>query len=155
MKNKKLIAVLGFALLAVALFNTEKFVTAAANIYGSVLVGNVNPNGQPIDDAALIGRKYKTFSNSTTETVVCSAACVLDGIYLSSGATSSYIILADTATADGSATSAQTVFPYIYAPGAGVNSAPLANVKPVLFTNGMTVDASATGIYATIVYHMQ
>lgn len=150
--NKKLVTILGIAVLAVAFFalKGEKIVNAAWS-YGSVWTP-INQAGQPVNDAALIGRQYKKFTNSTTETVVCSAPCVLDSILITSGATSNYLTLADSTTAGG----ATPFMGGIYMPGSGKNSVPLSGFPPIETQYGLTVDANAAdGFEAIIAYHLK
>jgi hypothetical protein len=151
MKRLKLIVFAGLAAIALQVCFGDKLISAATNV-GSAVTTNVNQDGLPINDAALVGRTYKVFQNSTTETVVCSGPCVLDGIYLTSGTASNYLIFRDTATADGSGTS---ILPAVYKPAEGANSTPLSGFVPIVTTIGLTVDSNAGTGFALIAYHMK
>jgi len=148
MKNLKLIAALGLAIFAIGLFNVESL---KAVFPSSLMVTNVNQNDEPINDAALIGRKYLNLSNSTTETLVCASPCVVDAILMSSGATSNYLILSDSTTAAGNGNK----IAWLAMPGANANSQSFIGA-PIGTRYGLTVDASAAdGYSATVVYHMK
>jgi len=150
MKNLKLIAILGLAVFAISLVGHDNLLKAG-KYGGSMLITNVNPEDQPINDAALIGRKYKNLSNSTTETVVCDSPCVIDAILMSSGATSNYLILSDSTTASGNGNK----IAWLAMPGANANSQSFIGA-PIGTRYGLTVDASAAdGYSATVVYHMK
>jgi hypothetical protein len=151
MKNIKLIAIVGFVAIALQVLMGEKVMQAATNV-GSALTTNLNQDGKPINDAKLVGRKYKTVANSTTETLVCSGPCVLDSIFLSSGTAGGYIILADTTAVDGTGT---VILPAIYVTGNSNNVNPLDGFPPIVTTIGLTVDASAANIVTVIGYHMK
>ena len=149
MKNIKLIAIIGLAVIAIQFFLGEKLIRAAST-NASLLVSNVNQNDEPINDAALIGRKYKVVENSTTETLVCSSPCVLDGVYITSGAATTYLIFADTTAVNGTGT---VIIPGMYLPAAGVNSVPLSGFPPIATTIGLTVDANVASGSVLIAYH--
>jgi hypothetical protein len=150
MKNLKLIAVICAVALAFGYVNSDNILSAAS--YGSAMKVNVNQNDQPINDADLVGRKYKLFTNTTTASEVCSSACVLDGIFITSGAASNYLMLYDSTTLAGG----DAVFERIAMPGANTNSIPLADLAPVSFDYGLTIDANAAdGFSAVVVYHMK
>ena len=150
MKNKKLIVLLGLSLLAFGLINSDKILKASGS--ASVLQTNTNQDGLPINDAALIGRKFYTFTSSTAETLLCDTPCVIDGVYITSGATSNMLILSDSSSATGNG---NVIFaPGIYMGGAGKSIVPLLGFPPISTVHGLTVDASAAdGFSAVIAYH--
>jgi hypothetical protein len=59
----------------------------------------VDQHGKAVHE--MVSKKYKAFENSTTETVVCAKPCMVYGIFITSGATSNYLILRDSTTAGG------------------------------------------------------
>lgn len=150
--NKKLIAIfVGLFVAGVFAIKGEKLVSAAWS-YGSVWAP-VNQAGQVVNDASLIGRQYKKFSNSTTETLVCSGPCVIDGVFITSGATTNYLVFADTISVNGTGTA---IFSKMFMPGDGKNSIPLSGMPPIETTIGLTIDASAADGYEAIVaYHLK
>jgi len=89
-------------------------------------------------------------SSTTTETVICSGNCILYGILLSSGATGSYAVIRDTATADASG---DVLLPNLFFT-AGANVRPLDGLKPMFFTYGISIDISdaSTGEHALVIY---
>lgn len=149
--NKKIIAIFA-GLLVAGIFAFKSETLNAALSYGSVWAP-VNQAGQVVNDADLVGRKYKKFANSTTETLVCSGPCVVDGVFITSGATTNYLVFADTTAVDGTGTS---VYSKVYMPGSGVNSKPLSGMPPIETTIGLTIDASAAdGFEAVVAYHLK
>lgn len=151
--NKKLIAILGVAVFALALINTDK-ILKAASYGGSMVISNVNQNDEPINDADLVGRKYVTLSNSTTETLVCAVPCVIDSVVITSGATTNFLILSDSNSATGNG---NVIFaPGLYMGGSGKNTLPLSGFKPIATNYGLTIDASAADGYSALVaYHLK
>ena len=95
------------------------------------------------------GRSYKKLSNSTTETLVCSAPCIVHGIQISSGSvTNNYIVLADTTAVNGTGTAIIT----LGLPGANINSGNLLPV-PFVTTIGLTIDAGVADGYTAVVFY--
>lgn len=136
--------------------NTKNIVISVLGIMllASLAIAQIMPRfAPPVDRNGVqlhpgyYGRSYKTLSNSTTETVVCSGKCVVHGILLSSGAATNYLIVKDTTTADGSGTTFMT----IPMPGANLNS----NILTVPFktTKGLTIDANAADGYTAVVFY--
>lgn len=128
MKNKKLVALLALAVVAFAALTKVDMVSA--------------------DDLSEgYGRAYKVFVNTTTETLVCSGPCVLDGVLMSSGATTNYLIFADSAGIGGGGTN---IIPQLFMPGAGKNDL-FVGLGPVLFKYGITVDAAAADSFGALI----
>lgn len=110
----------------------------------------VDQHGQTV--SAAMGKKYKVFGNSTTETVVCSRPCIVYGVFITSGATSNYLILRDSTTAGG----ATPFLPEVYMPGSGKNlEVPGEGVGlfPIKTTLGLTIDAAAADGFSSLVIY--
>ena len=89
-------------------------------------------------------KSYDYFS-STDEAVVCSGRCALYDVITASGADGSYVVIRDTATADGSGSSIMSKLEF---DGTGIAKSLAAgnpNAFPIVTTYGISVDLSSVG----------
>ena len=111
-------------------------------VAGAVSKSGVYPTNQRGDVAhPLYGGYDSTRVATTTEYVVCVGKCLLGGLIMSTGATSSRMFVYDTAIA-GTAATARRLVNIPFAP-AQTESARERVDKPIRFYNGISVDLSS------------
>jgi hypothetical protein len=122
----------------------------AANYTKDVVDVLRSEKGQEILHPGAVGKSYKRLA-STTGVVVCTGKCLLFDVIMASGAASSYVLVADTYTAD---STDGLVFsaPFVAAGSKSVSDG--SNAFPILFDSGITLDLSSAsaGENAVAVY---
>jgi hypothetical protein len=104
--------------------------------------------GDPIAHP-LYGGADAVYHSGTTQQMVCTGKCLLLGVIRETGVTSTYLLLRNTISADG--TLAANLVPLIhFQPDTGAHDNPIA--FPVLFSAGISADSNATGAGAAILY---
>jgi len=98
--------------------------------------------------------KSYDFFTSTTEAVVCTGRCALFDVITASGADGAYVMIRDTATADGSGNYIMKQLEY---DGTGIAKSLAAgnpNAFPIVTTYGISVDLSsvAGGEHILVIY---
>ena len=114
-------------------------VLIAANYTKDVVDVLQSEKGQEILHPGAVGKSYKRLA-STTGTVVCTGKCLLFDVIMASGAASSYVLVADTYTAD---STDGLVFSALFSASGPVALSQGSNSFPILFDSGITLDLSS------------
>lgn len=120
---------------------------AVAGAVQSRRTPNAN-DGQPIRDA-LYGGSDGVYQIGTSAQMVCTGKCLLLGVTRQTGVASANLLLRNTITADDTYT--PNLLPIIhFQPDTGAHDNPIA--FPVVFSAGISADASAAGAGFTVHY---
>jgi len=122
----------------------------AANYTKDVVDVLRSEKGQEILHPGAVGKSYKRLA-STTGTVVCTGKCLLFDVILCSGAASSYVLVADTYSAN---STDGLVFSALFSSSGPIALSDGSKAFPILFDSGITLDLSSAsaGENAVAVY---
>ena len=107
--------------------------------------------GAPVAHPLYGGYAY-SYRNTASEAVVCTGKCLLAGLIMSTGATTTFLRIRDTGTADGAGSSLVPAIYYRVQPDTGNVANPI--VLPVLANNGISIQANtmSNGETVTVLY---